>query len=91
MFKGAPAGLDPNPHWPMECPEDGWLQLGQDPEDAAPVDLVAFSNRGVTVALSACILLRQGATGELLTHARPHPQDPERQLAGLRFVDSAEL
>lgn len=47
MFKGAPAGPDPNPHWPMECPQDGWLQLGQDPDDAAPVDLVAFSNRGV--------------------------------------------
>jgi len=92
-------------HWPMECPQDGWLQLGQDPDDAAPVDLVAFSNRGVTVALSAGTLLRQGATAELLTHAhgaglshrqvhccwqRPHPQEPERQLAGLRFVDSAE-
>lgn len=88
-------------YWPMGVPQDGWLQLDQDPEAAAPVDLVAFSNRGVTVVLSASVPLQQGAAGQLLTQAhgagvshrlvrccwhRPHPQDLDRQLAGLRFA-----
>jgi hypothetical protein len=87
-------------YWPMGYPLDGWLKLDQDPEAAAPVDLVAFSTRGVTVVLSAAVPLRQEAAGQLLTQAhgaglshrvvrccwqRPHPWDPERQLAGLRF------
>ena len=90
----------------MGCPQEGWLQLDQDPEAAAPVDLVAFSSRGVTVALSAAVALQQGASAVLLTQAhgaglshrlvhccwqRPHPQDPERQLAGLRFVVGVPL
>ena len=84
----------------MGLPQEGWLQLNQDPEGAAPVDLVAFSSRGVSVALSAAVSLQQGEVAELLTQAhgaglshrlvrccwhRPHPQDPSRQLAGLRF------
>lgn len=87
-------------YWPMGVQQDGWLQLDRDPEAAAPVELVAFSNKGVTVALSAAVPLQQEAVGELLTQAhgaglshrfvrccwhRPHPQDPRRQLAGLRF------
>lgn len=87
--------------WPMGVPQEGWLQLDQDPEIAAPVDLVAFSHRGVTVVLSAAVSLRPEAAGQLLTQAhgaglghrfvrccwhRPHPLDPQRQLAGLRFA-----
>jgi len=85
----------------MGVPQEGWLQLDQHPDAAAAVELLAFSHRGVTVALSAAVPLQQGAAGELLTQAhgaglrhrlvrccwqRPHPQDPDRQLAGLRFV-----
>jgi hypothetical protein len=81
--------------------QDGWLQLDQDPDAAAPVGLVAFSSKGVTVALSSAAPLQQGAGGQLITQAhgaglshrlvhccwhRPHPQDPDRQLAGLRFA-----
>jgi hypothetical protein len=88
-------------YWPMGCPQEGWLQLDRNPETAAPVDLVAFSSRGVTVALSTAVSLQQGTDGQLITQAhgaglsqrlvrccwqRPHPQDPERQLAGLRFA-----
>lgn len=88
-------------YWPMELPQDGWLQLDQNPDAAVPVELVAFSNRGVTVALSAAVRLQQEAAGELLTQAhgaglshrlvrfcwlRPHPQDPDLQLVGLRFA-----
>lgn len=92
-------------YWPMGVPQNGWLQLDQDPGAAAPVDLVAFSNRGVTVVLSAAVPLQQGVVGEFFTQAhgaglghrlvhccwhRPHPQDPDRQLAGLRFVVHAQ-
>lgn len=88
-------------YWPMGLPQEGWLQLDQDSADAAPVDLVAFSSRGVTVALAAAVTLRPGAAATLLTHAhgaglshrlvrccwqRLDPQDPLRQLAGLRFA-----
>lgn len=88
-------------YWPMGVLQDGWLQLDQDPDTAAPLELVAFSNRGVTVVLSAEIYLQQDAAGQLLTQAhgaglchrlvrccwhRPHPIKSEWQLAGLRFV-----
>lgn len=88
-------------YWPMAGPQDGWLQLGQDPHSAEPVELVGFSNRGVTVVLPAAMPLQQGLMGVLSTQAhgaglshrlvrccwhRSHPQDHDRQLAGLRFV-----
>lgn len=85
----------------MVCSQEGWLQLNQDPEAATPVDLVAFSNKGVTVALSMAVILQQGVKGQLITQAhgaglshrlvrccwqRPHPLDSSRQLVGLRFA-----
>jgi hypothetical protein len=91
--------------WPMGVLQDGWLQLDQHPQAEVPVDLIAFSTRGVTVALKAAVPLQPEAPGQLLTQAhgaglshrsvricwhRPHPQDPERQLAGLRFAADAQ-
>lgn len=88
-------------YWPMGIPQDGWLELDQDPDAAAPLQLVAFSNRGVTVVLSAAVCLKPDASGQLLTQAhgaglchrrvrccwhRPHPLDSQWQLAGLRFA-----
>jgi hypothetical protein len=87
-------------YWPMGYPQDGWLQLDQDPDAAMPLELIAFSSRGVSVVLSAVITLPQGARGQLITQAhgaglshrpvrccwrRAHPRDPSLQCAGLRF------
>ncbi len=92
-------------YWPMGVPQDGWLQLVQDPGAAVPLELVAFGDRGVTVVLSADVGLRPNAAGQLLTQAhgaglrhrpvrccwhRPHPLQSEWQLAGLRFAADAE-
>ena len=88
-------------YWPMAVPQDGWLQLDQDPGAAVPLVLAAFSDRGVTVVLSADVGLQPNAPGQLLTQAhgaglrhrpvrccwhRPHPLTSEWQLAGLRFA-----
>ncbi|MFM7639956.1 MAG: hypothetical protein ACKO45_00120 [Cyanobium sp.] len=85
----------------MEVPQDGLLQLDQDPDAPVPVDLIAFSTNGVTVSLTAAVPLKPEVAGQLLTQAhgaglshrpvrccwhRPHPQDSDRQLAGLRFA-----
>lgn len=84
----------------MGHPQEGWLQLDLANREATPVELFAFSNQGVGVFLMAHVPLQQGASALLLLQAhgaglshrpvrlcwhRPHPQDPERQLAGLRF------
>lgn len=88
-------------YWPMGVPQDGWLQLDQDSGAAVPLELVAFSDRGVTVILPADVGLQSNAPGQLLTQAhgaglrhrsvrccwhRPHPLKSEWQLAGLRFA-----
>lgn len=88
-------------YWPMGLPQDGWLLLDQDAGAAVPLELVAFSDKGVTVVLSAGIGLQPNAPGQLLTQAhgaglghrlvrccwhRPHPLRSEWQLAGLRFA-----
>lgn len=93
-------------YWPMAVPQDGWLQLDQDPGAAAPLVLAAFSDRGVTVVLSADVGLQPNAPGQLLTQAhgaglrhrpvrccwhRPHPLTSEWQLAGLRFAGDEQL
>ena len=93
-------------YWPMAVPQDGWLQLDQDPGAAVPLVLAAFSDRGVTVVLSADVGLQPNAPGQLLTQAhgaglrhrpvrccwhRPHPLTSEWQLAGLRFAGDEQL
>ena len=98
---GACSGVD---YWPMAYAQDAWLQLDAGVDAAVPVHLVAFSRMGVGAILNADIPLEQGACGLLMTPAhgaglsrrrvrccwhRPHPQDSERQCAGLRF-DSNE-
>jgi hypothetical protein len=84
----------------MGYPQEGWLQLDPADNAATPVDLFAFSSQGVGVVLMAEVPLQQGARVLLMTKAhgaglrhrpvrlcwhRPHPQDPLRQVAGLRF------
>jgi hypothetical protein len=84
----------------MGLPQEGWLQLELASNEAIPVELFAFSNQGVGVILMADVPLRQEACALLMTQAhgaglshrpvrlcwhRPHPQDPQRQVAGLRF------
>jgi hypothetical protein len=86
-------------YWPMGHQQEGWLQLDLANREAIPVDLFAFSNQGVGVILMADVPLQQGASAVLMMQAhgaglshrpvrlcwhRPHPQDPQRQLAGLR-------
>jgi hypothetical protein len=88
--------------WPMAAPQDGWLQLGPDPDAAEPVDLIAFSGMCVSVVLSADLPLQQGVWARLMTQAhgaglkhcpvrccwhRSHPQDSSLQCTGLRFDD----
>jgi hypothetical protein len=90
-------------YWPMGYPQEGWLQLDPVDKAAAPVDLIAFSSLCVAVILLAETPLQQGARALLLTQAhgagirhrpvrccwhRPHPQDPQRQCAGLRFASN---
>jgi hypothetical protein len=85
----------------MNHPQEGWLQLDQADRAVRPVELFAFSSQGVGVILMADVPLKQGARGLLMTPAhgaglgqrlvrvcwfRPHPNDPERQCAGLRFA-----
>ena len=68
--------------------------------EAKPVELFAFSNQCVGVILTADVPLHQGASALLMMQAhgaglskrpvrlcwhRPHPQEPQRQIAGLRF------
>jgi hypothetical protein len=87
-------------YWPMGLPQEGWLQLDLPSGEATPVELFAFSNQGVGLILMADVPLQQGARALLMTQAhgaglshrpvqlcwhRPHPQDPQRQLAGFRF------
>jgi hypothetical protein len=84
----------------MGHPQEGWLQLDLAGCEARPVELFAFSNQGVGVILMADVPLQQGASALLLMQAhgaglshrsvrlcwyRLHPQDPQRQIAGLRF------
>ena len=84
----------------MGLPQEGWLQLDLASGEATPVELFAFSNQGVGVILMADVPLRQGTSAVLMMQAhgaglhhrpvrlcwhRPHPQDPQRQVAGLRF------
>jgi hypothetical protein len=91
-------------YWPMGHPQEGWLQLDAAVSAALPLDLFAFSSRGVGVILQADMPLPQGARGLLIMQAhgaglnqrpvrccwlRPHPQDPEWQCAGLRFEPNA--
>lgn len=92
-------------YWPMHYPQEGWLQLDLDPAAETPVDLFAFSSRGVGVVLSAEFTLQPGARGVLVTQAhgaglshravrccwhRLHQQDPTLQCAGLRFAGHDE-
>lgn len=87
-------------YWPVGLPQEGWLRLDPASSEAIPVELFAFSNQGVGVILMADVPLQQGAQALLMTQAhgaglshrpvslcwhRPHPQDPQRQVAGLRF------
>lgn len=87
-------------YWPMGHPQGGWLQLDLADREATPVELFAFSNQGVGVILMADVPLQQGASALLMMQAhgagvshrpvrlcwhRPHPQDLQRQVAGLRF------
>jgi hypothetical protein len=89
------------PYWPMGHPQEGWLQLDLANREATPVELFAFSKQGVGVILMADVPLKQDARALLITQAhgaglnhrpvrlcwhRPHPQDPQRQVAGLRFA-----
>ncbi|MFY8147706.1 MAG: hypothetical protein ACOVNL_00630 [Prochlorococcaceae cyanobacterium] len=84
----------------MGHPQEGWLQLDPANSEATPVELFAFSNQGVGVILRADVPLHQEASALLMMQAhgaglshrpvrlcwhRPHPQDPQRQVAGLRF------
>jgi hypothetical protein len=84
----------------MGHPQEGWLQLDLTNRKATPVELFAFSNQGLGVILMADVPLQQGAIALLMTQAhgaglshrpvrlcwhRTHPQDPQRQVAGLRF------
>jgi hypothetical protein len=87
-------------YWAMGYPQEGWLQLDQIDNAAVPVDLFAFSSRGVGIILKSDVGLQQGAYSLLMTPAhgagishrpvrccwhRPDPQDPDRQYAGLCF------
>lgn len=88
------------PYWPVEAAQDGWLQLDHQQGSEVPVDLIAFSSRGVSVTMDATQSIRQGSGGILITQAhgagcryqrvvccwhRLHPHDPQRQCVGLRF------
>ena len=84
----------------MGHPQEGWLQLDLASGEDIPVELFAFSKQGVGVILMADVPLQQGSSALLMMQAhgaglsqrpvrlcwhRPHPQDPQRQVAGLRF------
>lgn len=88
------------PYWPVDYPQEGLLQLDGETGSDIPVDLFAFSSRGVSVVMGAEHLIRQGAQGVLITQAHGagcsyhrvaccwHRRDPEhhhRQFVGLRF------
>ena len=89
-------------YWPVDYPQDGLLQLEGTGIEAIPVDLFAFSSRGVSVAMSCLHQIHQGDHGMLITQAhgagcryqrviccwqRLHPQDALQQFAGLRLVN----
>lgn len=89
-------------YWPVDYPQDGLLQFEGTGIEAIPVDLFAFSSRGVSVALSSQHQINQGDHAILITQAhgagcsyqsviccwhRLHPNDPRQQCAGLHLVD----
>jgi hypothetical protein len=86
-------------YWPVDHPQEGWLQLHSADPQVVLVDLFAFSSQCFGVILMDAVTLKQGSSGILMLQAhgaglsrrrvrlcwhRPHPQDPQRQLAGLR-------
>jgi len=87
-------------YWPVDYPQEGWLQLKSADNRVVPVDLFAFSSQCLGVILMDAVTLKQGSPGVLMLQAhgaglsrrpvqlcwhRPHPQDPQRQIAGIRF------
>ena len=88
------------PYWPVEYPQDGLLQIDGETGTDIPVNLIAFSGRGVSVVMGAEHPIRQGVQGVLITQAhgagcsyhrvaccwhRRDPQHHHRQFVGLRF------
>lgn len=88
-------------YWPIDYPQDGLLQLERTGIEVIPVDLFAFTSRGVSVSMSSQHLIDQGDQGTLITQAhgagcryqrviccwhRLHPHDSHKQCAGLRLV-----
>jgi hypothetical protein len=86
-------------YWPVDVPLEGWLQLDAADPQVVHVDLFAFSRQCLGVILMDAVTLQQGSPGILMLQAhgaglshrpvrlcwhRPHPQDPQRQIAGLR-------
>jgi hypothetical protein len=84
----------------MDYPQEGWLQLNVADHGAIPVTLFAFSSQCVGVTLMGSVRLQQDSSGLLMLQAhgaglrhrpvrlcwhRSHPQDPQWQVAGLRF------
>ena len=87
-------------YWSVDYPQEGLLRL-DDAVVAIPVQLFAFSTRGVGVVTRADVTIEHGAQAMLITHAhgagcnyrsvqccwhRPHPQDEHLQCIGLRFA-----
>jgi hypothetical protein len=63
------AGCLDAPHWPVDMPMDGWLQLQGEQEITLSVNLIDFSARGVGVLLRAPHPVPRGCCGVLITQA----------------------
>lgn len=86
-------------YWPVDYAQEGLLRL-EGAAEAVPVQLFAFSSRGVGVVSRADCPIQLGAEATLITQAhgagcsyrkvrccwsRPHPQDEQQLCIGLRF------
>jgi hypothetical protein len=62
--------------WPMDAPQEGWLQLDPLAQAGVPVELFSFSSRGVGIILPAEVPLEQGAHALRLASPPPPGSGP---------------